>query len=94
MSVVNTPWVIEKAALIIFSFLDPFQTEKTKIFGENFRDFFANKYGKENIEVKYGGWIPNKTSNFFPPEYNVKGKPPTSNKKQKTSKPKIDLDEL
>jgi len=29
-------------------------------------------YGKENIEKRFGGLIPDKTSNYFPPDFSAK----------------------
>ena len=70
---VNVPWVVQQAAKIIYKFLDPFAAEKTKFYGDDFKSDLQTLVGKENLEKKFGGWIPNKASDFFPPKYSTKG---------------------
>ena len=73
MTFINTPWLILKVIDLVYSFLNPFSAQKTKIFGEDYGEYFDEKLGRENLENKYGGWIPDKKSNFFPPRYDAKG---------------------
>jgi hypothetical protein len=73
LTFVNAPWIIRNAATIIFPFLDPFLMRKLQFFGDDFKPYLGKILGKENLEKKYGGWIPNKKADFFPPVYNAKG---------------------
>ena len=34
---------------------------------------FKKLMGLENVETSYGGYLPKKTSNYFPPELNIRG---------------------
>lgn len=70
VGIINVNWVVKPATKIIRQFLDPFQQEKTQIFTNDFKNFFAQRIGLEKMEKKYGGALPNKTTNFFPPELN------------------------
>ena len=69
----NVPWLLEKAARIIYNFLDPFASEKTKFYGSGNKPNLLKLVGQENLEKKYGGWIPDKKSDFFPPKFSIKG---------------------
>ena len=51
------------------NFFDPFQKEKIKFWGFDFYEYFAENIGKENLEKKFGGDLPDLTENFFPPDF-------------------------
>ena len=81
VSIVNTPWVIKKATQIVYTFLDPFLTAKVTFYGEDFKPSLQKLIGRENLEKKFGGYIPNKKSDFWPPKYSTKGYDPKLSKK-------------
>jgi len=67
---VNVSWVIKQAANIIYSFLDARLTNKIKIFTDNGNQYLDSLIGKDQLEQKFGGKLPNKTGEFFPPRFN------------------------
>lgn len=38
---------------------------------DDFYEPFSEKIGLENVPEQYGGRLPNKLTNFFPPELNI-----------------------
>ena len=73
LTFVNAPWILQNAGRIILPLFDPFLSEKTRFLGTDFKPFLHKVLGKENLEKKFGGWIPDKKADFFPPRYNAKG---------------------
>ena len=67
---VNTSWMLKQAANILNTFLDARLTNKIKIFTDNGNQYLDKLIGKDHLEQKYGGKLPNKTSEFFPPRFN------------------------
>ena len=67
---VNVSWVIKQAANVINTFLDARLTSKIKIFSDNGNQYLDTLIGKDHLEQKFGGKLPNKTGEFFPPRYN------------------------
>ena len=43
------------------NFLDQFQREKVMFWGFDYKDYFAEHIGRENLEEKFGGYLPNLT---------------------------------
>ena len=51
-------------------FVDEFTKQKLLIFGDEFRPKLLELVDANNLEEKYGGKLPNKTENFWPPQLN------------------------
>lgn len=67
---VNMSWVVKQASNIIFTFLDARLTNKIKIFTDNGSSYLDQIVEKDHREQKFGGTLPNRTTEFFPPRYN------------------------
>ena len=70
MIIVNTHWLIKQASSVVYTFLDARITNKIKILSDNGKSTFDKLIGKDRLEQKYGGNLPNLTSDYFPPRYN------------------------
>ena len=58
---VNVSWVIKQAANVIYTFLDARITNKIKIFSDNGNKYLDSLIGKDHLEQRFGGNLPNKT---------------------------------
>lgn len=45
-------------------------------YGTDFKPSLKKLIGRENLEKKFGGWIPDKKSDFWPPKFSTKGYDP------------------
>ncbi len=48
-------------------FVDEFTNRKLLIFGDDYTKDLLELVAPNNLEQKYGGALPNKTENFWPP---------------------------
>jgi hypothetical protein len=71
--IINSGWMLRNAWYVISSCLEQTSRDKTVFLGNDYKEQLAELIGKENLEEKYGGYLPNKTANFFPPDLNVEG---------------------
>lgn len=51
-------------------FVDEFTKQKLLIFGDDYKKDLHELVDVKDLEVKYGGQLPNKTDNFWPPQLN------------------------
>ena len=51
-------------------FVDDFTNRKLLIYGDDYREHLHKDVDPENLEEKYGGKLPNKTDNYWPPQFN------------------------
>lgn len=58
---------------VIKQMLDEFTAQKLQFLGKNFKEELAKLIPPSNLEVKYGGRIPDKTSGFWPPDMSIEG---------------------
>lgn len=66
---VQVGWLVRGLWKIVRPMLDEFTSSKINIFGSSDFEQEILKIIDENcLEKKYGGKLPNKTENFFPPE--------------------------
>jgi len=66
----NTNWFIAKASKFIKKVVDPRAAGKVFIFSKDYFPHLDELIGRENLEEKFGGDLPNKTTDFWPPRYN------------------------
>lgn len=66
---VNTHWLLRGLWTIATKIVDEFTLTKMKYLGNNFHEEVHKVIDPENLEEKYGGKLPNKEKDFFPPEY-------------------------
>ena len=55
---------------IASNFIDSFTEYKVKIYGSGYEEDLLEFIDEDKLEQKFGGWLPNKTENFFPPTFN------------------------
>lgn len=70
LAVLNIDWRIKYACNFVFSLLDSRISDEFLIFSDNGPEYFRNLTSKDRLQQKYGGDLPNKTDDFFPPHYN------------------------
>ena len=63
----NVPKVAEIASRFLYTFLDDFMKAKMIFWSDNFKPRFKELFGRDNLEKKFGGKLPNKKANFWPP---------------------------
>lgn len=75
---VNTPWLLRQLFKIAYPFQTPIQREKSSaIYGSHdFKEPLASLFGKQNLEKRFGGLLPNKKKDFWPPDYTARAQPP------------------
>lgn len=70
MFAINVAWLVRGLWKVVRPMLDEFTSSKINIYGSS--DFEADilkVIDADKLEKKYGGSLPNKESNFFPPEF-------------------------
>ena len=70
MYATDVTFVVRQLMKIAHQFVDEFTKKKLLVYGENYREAMEELIEPENLEVKYGGTLPNIESNFFPPSFN------------------------
>ena len=70
MFAVNVPLLLRAFYKVIKGWIDPFTSEKIKVRAgvKKFSSDLDAFIDPENREEKFGGSLPNKTENFYPPE--------------------------
>jgi len=68
--IVNVHWIVSAAAQILFTFLPSHIAEKVSMQSGNGSKDLLKYVDPNNLEIKYGGNLPNKETDFFPPRYN------------------------
>jgi len=63
-------WVVKGLWKFAHRFVDEFTKQKLLIFGNDYRPKLHELVDVNNLEEKYGGKLPNKTENFWPPQLN------------------------
>ena len=65
---VHTHSLIVASKRVVFSVLNEFTKMKTDLIGDDVADQLGPIFGLANLEEKYGGQLPNKESDFWPPQ--------------------------
>ena len=55
---------------VAHKFVDEFTNKKLLIYGDDYQEDLKEMIDPENFEQRYGGNMPDITSNFFPPQFN------------------------
>lgn len=63
-------WLVRSMMWTVHQFVDEFTKRKLLTFADNYRADLHQIVAVEELEEKYGGKLPNKTQNFWPPELN------------------------
>lgn len=80
---VNAPKVVQVASMFIFKLVDDFQAAKMFLFSDDFGPKLKKIIGKENLEKPYGGYIPEKKADFWPPSLNARAEKPAKKNDKK-----------
>lgn len=64
----NSSLVIKIVWKITKKLVDPLTLQKFKVTGDDSAKEISELIDLENLEERFGGKLPNKTSNFFPPD--------------------------
>lgn len=67
---VNTHWLIAKACKFIKKVVDPRVGGKIHILSNDYFELLDDLIGRDNFEKRFGGNLPDKKNDFFPPRYN------------------------
>ena len=68
MFAVNVHWLVRGLWQIAKNLVDEFTLTKMNMLGYEFKDNILQVIDAGNLEAKYGGSLPNKEIEFFPPE--------------------------
>ena len=60
-------WMVRGLWKMAHRFVDEFTNRKLLIFGDDYKKDLLELVAPNNLEQKYGGALPNKTENFWPP---------------------------
>ena len=68
---IHVNWLVRGLWKVAHKFVDEFTNRKLRIFGHNdYQQELHETCEPENLEVKYGGTLPNKEADFWPPQWN------------------------
>ncbi|CDW82821.1 UNKNOWN [Stylonychia lemnae] len=65
---INLHWLLRGLWSIAKNGVDQFTLTKMQLFGGDFKNSVVQVINENSLEEKYGGKLPDKTSNFFPPD--------------------------
>lgn len=65
---VNTHWLLRGLWAIAKNAVDEYTLTKMNLLGSDFKPTIVQIIDEANLEQKYGGNIPNKETEFFPPD--------------------------
>lgn len=63
-------WLVRSMMWTVHQFVDEFTKRKLLTFSDNYREAMHEIVSVDNLEEKYGGKLPTKTDNFWPPQLN------------------------
>lgn len=63
-------WLVRSMMYVVHKFVDEFTQRKLLTFSDDYRPALHELVSVESLEQKYGGKLPNKTNNFWPPQLN------------------------
>ena len=66
--IINSNWTFKALWAIAKIMIDPLTILKFHVLGEEYQNKLLETVDPDCLEEKWGGNLPNKTSNFFPPE--------------------------
>ena len=66
----DVTFVVRQLWKLAHRFVDDFTNKKLLIFGEDYQESMQELISKDSLEARYGGNLPDKKDNFFPPQFN------------------------
>ena len=64
----NVHWLVRGLFKVVSTWLDEFTTTKINMLGSEFQRHLHEVIDENSLEEKYGGKLPNKTGEYFPPQ--------------------------
>jgi len=71
--ILNANMMIRGSWNLIKACLDEFTAQKLSMIGSDYKVKLPTYIPAENLEERFGGKLPNKSNNFFPPDMSVVG---------------------
>jgi hypothetical protein len=68
MYILNGSWAVKGVWKVVKKLIDPLTVQKFVVLGDKFDKELQELIDVDKLEMKYGGSIPDKTENFFPPD--------------------------
>ena len=65
--------IVRGSFSIVKAMLDEFSASKIHMLGSDYKKQLLEYIDAENLEKRFGGNVPDKTSHFFPPDFSQKG---------------------
>jgi len=65
--ILNSGWIMKNGYNVMSTLLEPVVRNKQVFLGSDYKKVLVSEIGAQNLEQKYGGELPNKTQDFFPP---------------------------
>ena len=66
----DVTFVVRQVWKLAHHLVDEFTNKKLQIFGDDYHQSMQELISKDCLEARYGGNLPDKTDNFFPPQFN------------------------
>lgn len=63
-------WLVRSMMWTVHQFVDEFTKRKLLTFSDDYRPELHKVCGVENLEARYGGNLPDKTGDYWPPHFN------------------------
>ena len=68
MYILNAAWAVKTLWKVVKKVVDPLTVQKFVVLGDKYDKELQELIDLEKLEKKYGGTLPDKTDNFFPPD--------------------------
>lgn len=65
--------IVRGSFSIVKAMLDEFSASKIHMLGSDYKKQLLELIDADNLEKRFGGNVPDKTSNFFPPDFTTCG---------------------
>ena len=65
--IINLNRVLTTVAKLCYPFLDEFTIKKISLMGKDYHQVFMQDIDPDNLEERFGGNLPDKVDNFWPP---------------------------
>ena len=69
--IINANMILRGSFKIIYMMLDEFTAQKINLMGKDFKKKLLETIDEGCLEERFGGTLPNKTSDYFPPDMSM-----------------------
>ena len=71
--ILNASMIMRGSFSIVKAMLDEFSASKILMLGSDYKKQLLEFIDPDNLEQRFGGNVPDKTSNYFPPDFSQQG---------------------